>query len=68
MCIWTMVQTYKSSFFKQETLASTYDGIYQLAVSWPTVVKDNPKAPFSKLLHRGVGKNTTPFPGLLHLP
>ena len=31
-----------------------------------TVVEGDQKAPFSILLHRGVGEGATPFPGLLH--
>ena len=31
-----------------------------------TVVKGDLKAPFSNLLHQGLGEGATPFPGLLH--
>ena len=31
-----------------------------------TVVKHDSKVPFSITVHQGVGKGTTPFPGLLH--
>ena len=31
-----------------------------------TVVEGDQKAPFSLLLHQGIGEGATPFPGLLH--
>ena len=35
-------------------------------VKLATAVKGSPKAPFQKLLHRGVAENVTRFLGLLH--
>ena len=35
-------------------------------VKLSTIVESYPKAPFQYLLHRGVGRGATPFPGLLY--
>ena len=32
-------------------------------MSWLTILKDKPKAPFQKLLYQGVREGATPFPG-----
>ena len=40
--------------------------VFTCIVKVVIVVEGEPKAPFSILLHRGVGEGATPFPGLLH--
>ena len=39
---------------------------FNIKVTLVTLVKGEPKAPFSKLIHQGVGEGGTPFPELLH--
>ena len=43
-----------------------YIYIYSKVVKFVTEVEGNQKAPFELLLQRGVGEDTTHFPGLLH--
>ena len=44
-----------------------YIYIYKVKVKLMTVVKVDPKAPFSLVLHQGEGKGATPLTGLLNI-